>query len=65
MNHKTSIVKLKQWYKSSMKDLTWIDNLTIEQREHLEQRIRISKLFSVGERIGFMSYFEVKLKLAI
>lgn len=60
MNHKTSIIKLKQWYRSPIKDLTWIDSLTIEQREHLEQRIRISKLFSVGERIGFMSYFEVK-----
>lgn len=65
MNHKTSIVKLKQWYLSNPKPLGWIDNLTIEQREHLEQRVRISKLFSVAERIGFMSYFEVKLRLAI
>lgn len=63
MNHKTSIVKLKQWYRSPMKDLTWIDSLTIEQREYLEQRIRISKLFSVGERIGFMSYFEIQLRV--
>lgn len=63
MNHKTSIVKLKQWYRSSMKDLTWIDNLTIEQREYLEQRVRISKLFTVEQRIQFMSYFTPRLRV--
>lgn len=65
MNHKTSIVKLKQWHRSSLKDLTWIDSLTIEQREYLEQRIRISKLFTVEQRIQFMSYFIPRLRVAI
>lgn len=46
-----------------MKDLTWIDNLTIEQREYLEQRVRISKLFTVEQRIQFMSYFTPRLRV--
>jgi predicted transcriptional regulator len=61
-----SILKLYKWYRNPIKPLTWIDSLSIEQRETIIARVKASKKFSEGEKIGFESFFEIpKLKLIV
>jgi hypothetical protein len=57
--HNMSILAFYKWYRNPIKPMAWVDALTIEQRVIIVARVKASKKFSEGEKIGFESFFEI------